>query len=54
MLKDIQREMGGVENVEKLMGETAEAIAYQRVRFFFSCALLLFSSWLTRWGNNRR
>ena len=33
VLKDIQREMGGVENVEKLMGETAEAIAYQQVRF---------------------
>ena len=35
VLKDIQREMGGVENVEKLMGETAEAIAYQQVRFSF-------------------
>jgi charged multivesicular body protein 6 len=32
VLKEIQREMGGIENVEKLMGETAEAIAYQRVR----------------------
>ncbi|KAK3304255.1 Snf7 family [Chaetomium strumarium] len=30
VLKEIQREMGGIENVEKLMGETAEAIAYQR------------------------
>jgi hypothetical protein len=30
VLKDIQREMS-LENVEKLMSETAEAIAYQRV-----------------------
>ncbi|KAK4122648.1 hypothetical protein N657DRAFT_646362 [Parathielavia appendiculata] len=30
VLKEIQAEMGGIENVEKLMGETAEAIAYQR------------------------
>lgn len=31
MLKEIHAEMGGIENVEKLMGETEEAIAYQRV-----------------------
>ncbi|KAL2174273.1 Snf7 family [Thermothelomyces heterothallicus CBS 202.75] len=30
VLKEIQAEMGGIENVEKLMGETAEAIAYQQ------------------------
>ncbi|KAK4251682.1 Snf7 family [Corynascus novoguineensis] len=30
VLKEIHAEMGGIENVEKLMGETAEAIAYQR------------------------
>lgn len=40
VLQEIHREMGGVENVEKLMGETADAIAYQKVRlllwgFFF-------------------
>ncbi|OBT55893.1 hypothetical protein VE04_05038 [Pseudogymnoascus sp. 24MN13] len=29
VLKEIQREMGGLEQVEKLMGETAEAVAYQ-------------------------
>lgn len=29
MLKEIQREMGGVENVEKLVGENEEAIAFQ-------------------------
>lgn len=29
VLKEIHREMGGVENVEKLMGESAEAQAYQ-------------------------
>lgn len=32
VLKDIQAEMGGLEHVEKLMGETQEAIAYQNVR----------------------
>ncbi len=31
VLKEIQKEMGGVEEVEKLMGENAEAIAYQKV-----------------------
>ncbi|KAK4101461.1 hypothetical protein N658DRAFT_449271 [Parathielavia hyrcaniae] len=30
VLREIQAEMGGIENVEKLMGETADAIAYQR------------------------
>lgn len=30
VLKEIQKEMGGVEEVEKLMGENAEAIAYQK------------------------
>ncbi|KAL2021143.1 hypothetical protein VTK56DRAFT_7449 [Thermocarpiscus australiensis] len=30
VLREIHAEMGGIENVEKLMGETAEAIAYQR------------------------
>ncbi|KAL1838335.1 hypothetical protein VTJ49DRAFT_2796 [Mycothermus thermophilus] len=30
VLKEIHAQMGGIENVEKLMGETAEAIAYQQ------------------------
>ncbi|KAK4130857.1 hypothetical protein BT67DRAFT_445178 [Trichocladium antarcticum] len=30
VLKEIHAEMGGIENVEKLMGETAEAVAYQQ------------------------
>ncbi|KAK4139826.1 Snf7 family [Dichotomopilus funicola] len=30
VLREIHAEMGGIENVEKLMGETAEAIAYQQ------------------------
>ncbi|KAK4228480.1 charged multivesicular body protein 6 [Podospora fimiseda] len=30
VLKEIHKEMGGIENVEKLMGETADAIAYQQ------------------------
>lgn len=29
VLKEIHQEMGGIEHVEKLMGETADAIAYQ-------------------------
>lgn len=31
VLKEIHAEMGGIEGVEKLMGENAEAIAYQKV-----------------------
>ena len=34
VLGEIHAEMGGIENVEKLMGENAEAIAYQKVRPF--------------------
>lgn len=30
VLQDIHKEMGGIEHVEKLMGETADAIAYQQ------------------------
>jgi len=30
VLREIHREMGGLEHVEKLMGETADAIAYQK------------------------
>jgi len=32
VLKEIHKEMGGIENVEKLMGDSEEARAYQRVR----------------------
>jgi charged multivesicular body protein 6 len=38
VLKQIHAEMGGIEKVEMLMGETADAIAYQKVRW---CCLLL-------------
>ena len=31
VLKEIHKEMGGIENVEKLMGESEEARAYQKV-----------------------
>lgn len=34
VLKEIHAEMGGIENVEKLMGETADAIAYQQVCYY--------------------
>lgn len=30
VLNEIHREMGGIEHVEKLMGDTADAIAYQK------------------------
>lgn len=33
VLNEIHAEMGGLENVEKLMGDSAEAIAYQNVSF---------------------
>ena len=36
VLKEIHNEMGGIEHVEKLMGETADAIAYQKVHALFS------------------
>jgi charged multivesicular body protein 6 len=37
VLKEIHNEMGGIEHVEKLMGETADAIAYQKApHTFFS------------------
>lgn len=32
VLKEIHKEMGGIENVEKLLGESEEARAYQQVR----------------------
>lgn len=38
VLKEIHAEMGGIENVEKLMGETAEAIAYQQVSYYNTVA----------------
>ena len=43
VLNEIHKEMGGLEHVEKLMGETADAIAYQRV----SNLLLAPRYWLT-------
>lgn len=43
VLKEIHKEMGGLEHVEKLMGETADAVAYQQV----SCALC--HLYLGRW-----
>lgn len=39
VLSEIHAEMGGIEHVEKLMEENAEAIAYQNV--FFTCFSLL-------------
>jgi charged multivesicular body protein 6 len=31
VLQEIHKEMGGLEHVEKLMGQTADAVAYQKV-----------------------
>lgn len=42
VLREIHAEMGGIEHVEKLMGETADAIAYQEV----STSLVL--AWVVR------
>jgi charged multivesicular body protein 6 len=45
VLSEIHAEMGGIEHVEKLMGENAEAIAYQNVFPVFSvfCASNVFT-----------
>lgn len=40
VLNEIHTEMGGLENVEKLMGDTADAIAYQNVSWGeYLCAI---------------
>ncbi|KAF8863491.1 hypothetical protein BDZ45DRAFT_583479 [Acephala macrosclerotiorum] len=42
VLREIHKEMGGIDHVEKLMGDTADAIAYQKVSFIYiSFGLLL-------------
>lgn len=47
VLGEIQKEMGGIEHVEKLMGENAEALAYQQVRLYpFPFLLLALSVYL--------
>lgn len=38
VLEQIHKEMGGIEHVEKLMGDTADAIAYQKVGFLMTRA----------------
>jgi charged multivesicular body protein 6 len=37
VFKEIHKEMGGIENVEKLLGENEEARAYQEVRIPLAC-----------------
>jgi charged multivesicular body protein 6 len=47
VLKEIHKEMGGIEHVEKLMGETADAIAYQQVCcLFFTFIQVLALGWV--------
>jgi charged multivesicular body protein 6 len=41
VLSEIHAEMGGIEHVEKLMGEAADAIAYQNVFFALSASFIL-------------
>lgn len=36
VLQEIHKEMGGIDHVEKLMGDTADAIAYQKVGFRYT------------------
>jgi charged multivesicular body protein 6 len=47
VLREIHQEMGGIEQVEKLMGETADAIAYQRVCYVTHGDTLFFSALTT-------
>lgn len=42
VLQEIHKEMGGLDHVEKLMGETADAVAYQQV----GNVLLMAGTWL--------
>lgn len=44
VLKEIHAEMGGIDHVEKLMGDNAEAIAYQKVCFAIAQAVNRFQS----------
>ncbi len=50
VLKEIHAEMGGIEHVEKLMGETADAIAYQKVRLSPSRLVPRRHGLLLTWG----
>ncbi|KAJ4990546.1 snf7 family protein [Stagonosporopsis vannaccii] len=53
VLKEIHKEMGGIENVEKLLGENAEARAYQEVRttaLLYRARGLVFSSIFTNYS----
>lgn len=56
VLQEIHKEMGGIEHVEKLMGDTADAIAYQQVSAAVTpcgtCILLaIYADWAV--GNKR-
>lgn len=44
VLKQMQKEMGGLEQVEKLLAEGEEAAAYQKVRPQFCCRRVLMPS----------
>lgn len=55
VLKEIHKEMGGIENVEKLMGENEEARAYQEVSSHgIGSMLRMLMSWFRRSANYLR
>jgi hypothetical protein len=47
VLKEIHKEMGGLEKVEMIMGESEEAQAYQQVRLIFEASSVCVSVFLT-------
>ena len=49
VLKEIHKEVGGIENVEKLMGENEEALSYQKVCPRCSC---IFRVWDVQYYSN--
>ncbi len=55
VLQEIHKEMGGIEHVEKLMGETADAVAYQQVSISAGTPVrkLNFSSKLSLFENRK-
>jgi Snf7 protein len=53
VLNEIHAEMGGLEGVEKMMGENEEAIAYQKVRILITALLFLHHVLTCQTGNLR-
>ena len=49
VLQEIHKEMGGLDHVEKLMGDTADAVAYQKVSWLLLGSLEAARKGLTAW-----